>query len=163
MGRYASAVVIVSTLLSPPVATQAAFHFQNGQRVYVTAFHAEHAASGSSQVVRVPGVVESHLPAELQIRKDFAKFNRYTLVDKASDADIVFLVVVDDSAAEGLAVLPSTPLFTQYRNVLDFEALRAAAYGRWTVGPLKIHSLGRLSSRLVDAFHAAPRATTRVP
>lgn len=36
---------------------------------------------------------------------------------------------------------------------LNIEALREAAHARATVGPLKIHNLGRLSDTLVQAFH----------
>lgn len=131
-----------------------AFTFRSGQRVYVTAFHTlEHSVSRSSSVTLPPTLIDAHLPAELRIRKDFQERQVYQLVDKASAADFVFLVLIDDSAAEGLAVAPA--VFAEHKQDVgrNIEALREAAYARSTIGPLKLHNLGRLSDRLVKAFH----------
>ena len=73
------------------------------------------------------------------------------MVNRASDADFVFLVLIDDSAAEGLALAPRA--FADHQNPLDMSVLREAAYARAIVGPLKLHNLGRISDRLVKRFH----------
>ena len=128
------------------------FVFRQGQTVYVTAFHTiEHFTSRGLNVVPPANIVDSHLPAELRVRKDFEKRKVYTLVNKASGADFVFVVLIHDDAAEGLALAPD--VFREQQNKLNIEALREAAYARATVGPLKIHNLGRLSERLVRQFH----------
>ncbi len=72
-------------------------------------------------------------------------------MNKASGADFVFLVLIHDNAAEGLALAPD--VFKETQNKLHIEALREAAYARATVGPLKIHNLGRISEHLVRQFH----------
>lgn len=104
-----------------------------------------------------PGkIIDRHLPAELRIGQEFGKARRYALVNKVSDADFVFLVLIHDSAAEGLAVAPA--VFTRSQGNIEIDALREAAYARVTVGPLKVHTLGRLSDRLVAEFHDAAAA-----
>lgn len=152
--------LLLATVLTP--ATLAAqrpdrpadtpFAFQAGQVVYVTAFHTiEHYVSRGLQTRPPSNIVDNHLPAELRVRKEFTKRNVYKLAGRARDADFVFLVLIHDNAAEGLALPPA--VFVQYQNSLNIEALREAAYARATVGPLKIHNLGRLSDKLVQAFH----------
>lgn len=128
------------------------FVFRQGQTVYVTAFHTvEHSTARRTDTIPSTNVVDNHLPAEFRIRKDFEKRQVYKLVNKASAADFVFLVLIDDSAAEGLTVSPA--VFEKYQNPLDIPALREAAYTRSIIGPLKIHNLGRISDRLVKQFH----------
>lgn len=132
----------------PPV--REPFVFRQGQSVYVTAFHAIEHAARRSNPIGVNGGIDNHLPAEFQARKDFAKRGVYRLVNKASEADFVFLVLLDDGAAEGLALAPRVFADSQ---PLNMGALREAAYGRSTIGPLKILNLGRLSDHLVRRFH----------
>lgn len=139
-----------------------AFSFRDGQNVYITAFHkAEHVSKGRTREVQPSAVIDGHLPAELRVRKDFERRNIYRLVDKADRSDFVMLVLIDDSAAEALALPPS--VFAQYRNNPDMEALRAASYARWTAGPLLLHSLARLSDRLVTSIHSVGRAVSATP
>lgn len=168
--RLMSVVAIAAIVSSPSPSAQrreeaagSRFAFQPGQRVYVTAFRtiepssARHAAALPSDVV-----MDNHLPAELRMRQEFDKRRVYTLVDKASAADFVFVVVIDGGAAEGLTVAPD--LFARYRTPLNVEALREAAFTRSTIGPLTIHTLGRLSDRLVGQFHQEDgRARTTTP
>lgn len=129
------------------------FTFRQGQTVYVAAYRViEHFPSRGFGPIASTNIVDSnHLPAEQLVRREFEKRQVYTLANKASQADFVFLVLIHDSAAEGLALAPE--VYSQYRNKLDVEALREAAYARSTIGPLKIHTLGRISDRLVQQFH----------
>jgi hypothetical protein len=103
--------------------------------------------------------VDIHLPAELRVRQAFEQWQVYRVVNKPGDADFVFLVLLHDSAAEGLALAPD--VFSQHRTTLDVEALRAAAFARSTVGPLKIHTLARIADRLVQTFHEERPALPR--
>ena len=135
----------------PPKSTNA-FAFRHGQSVYVTAFHTiDHSAARRNAGVGPSPLIDNHLPAEFRIRRDFEERGVYKLVNKASEADFVFLVLIDDSAAEGLALAPRA--FADHQNPLDMSVLREAAYARSIIGPLKLHNLGRISDRLVKRFH----------
>lgn len=128
------------------------FTFRQGQAVYIVAYHTtEHFTAYGRYPVPPTNVVDAHLPAEQRVRKEFEKRRDYKVVEKASEADFVFLVVIHDSAAEGLALPPEK--YAQYPSKLGIEALREAAYARSAVGPFKIHTLGKISDRLVEAFH----------
>lgn len=128
------------------------FAFRQGQTVYIAAYHTiEHFTAHALNTIPPTNIVDSHLPAELSIRKEFDKRHVYKLMNQLRGADFVFLVVIHDNAAEGMALAPE--VFSRSRNRLDIEALREAAYARSMIGPLKIHNLGRLSDRLVQKFH----------
>lgn len=128
------------------------FTFRQGQAVYIVAYHTiEHFAAYGRYPIPPTNIVDTHLPAEQRVRKEFEKRRAYKLVEKASEADFVFLVVIHDSAAEGLALAPEK--YKQYPDKLGIEALREAAYARSAVGPFKIHTLGKISDRLVEEFH----------
>lgn len=155
MGMLLLASVLTSATLAAQSLDRPAgspFAFRAGQVVYVTAFHTiEHYVSHGLQTRPPTNIVDNHLPAELRVRKEFTKRNVYKLAGRARDADFVFLVLIHDNAAEGLALPPG--VFVQYQSSLNIEVLREAAYARATVGPLKLHNLGRLSDKLVQAFH----------
>ena len=120
--------------------------------MYVTAFHTiDHSAARRNSGVGPNPLIDNHLPAEFRIRQRFEERGVYKLVNKASEADFVFLVLIDESAAEGLALAPQA--FADHQNPLDMSALREAAHSRSIVGPLKLHNLGRVSDRLVTRFH----------
>jgi len=128
------------------------FTFQQGQAVYIVAYHTiEHFAAYGRYPIPPTNIVDTHLPAEQRVRKEFEKRRAYKVVEKASEADFVFLIVIHDSAAEGLALAPEK--YKQYPDKIGIEALREAAYARSAVGPFKIHTLGKISDRLVEAFH----------
>ena len=157
IGTLLLATVLMPATLAaqrPDGSADTPFAFRPGQAVYVTAFHTiEHYASRGFQTRPPSNVVDNHLPAELRVRKDFTKRNVYKLVGRAREADFVFLMIIHDNAAEGLALSPAVFVQHQNQNSLNIEALREAAHARATVGPLKIHNLGRLSDKLVEAFH----------
>lgn len=48
--------------------------------------------------------MDSHLPAELKVRKVFEKRKGYKLVNKASGADFDCVVLIHAAAAQGLAL-----------------------------------------------------------
>lgn len=156
MRRIALALVIASFASSGLIAENSTeeraqpFAFRPGQAVYITAYHTDF-RTGRGNPIPPGNIVDSHLPAELRVREEFEKWQVYKLVNKPSEADFIFLVLLHDSAAEGLVLAPA--VFSQLGSKLDIEALRAAAFARSTAGPLKIHTLGRISERLVQAFH----------
>ena len=97
--------------------------FRQGQAVYVTAFHTiEHSPSSRSNTIPSTNLVDNHLPAAFRIRKDFEKRQVYTLVKKAALPTSYFLVLIDDSAAEGLALAPR--VFAENQNPLNIGAQR---------------------------------------
>lgn len=153
-------LVFVAALASPSLRAQdssrepaaQSFTFQNGQAVYIIAYHTiEHFTVQGHIPAPSANLVDLHLPAEQRVKKEFEQRRAYRVVGKAGEADFVFLVVIHHSAAEGLALSPEK--YQQYRGKFDLEALREAAYARSAVGPFKIHTLGRLSDRLVEEFH----------
>lgn len=159
LGIAVSATSVLAAHADAQLPAADAFVFRQRQSVYVTAFHTiEHSAARPSTGIASGALIDNHLPAEFRIRKDFEKRQIYRLVDKAGDADFVFVVLIDDSAAEGLAVAPR--VFADYQNPLNMAALREAAYARSIIGPLKIHNLGRLSEHLVRRFHEMEGRTT---
>jgi hypothetical protein len=128
------------------------FTFRQGQAVYIVAYHTiEHFTAYGRYPVPPTNVVDAHLPAEQRVRKEFEQRRVYKVVEKASEADFIFLVVIHDSAAEGLALPPEK--YAQYPSKIGIEAMREAAYARSAVGPFKIHTLGKISDRLVEEFH----------
>ncbi len=136
------------------------FTFRRGQVVYIVAYHTiEHFRAYGRYPVPPTNIVDMHLPAEQRIRKEFEKRRVYKVAEKANDADFVFLVVIHDSAAEGLALAPGK--YHQYPSELGIEALREAAYARSAVGPFKIHTLGKISDRLVEEFHKKTIAVSK--
>ncbi len=70
------------------------------------------------------------------------------MAEKLSDADFIFLVNLDESSIEGLAI-PVEAYRQHFKEKLDLDALRDAAYGRYLIGPLKLATISRLSDRLV--------------
>ncbi len=129
------------------------FSFRRGQAVYLAAFrqviHREHAATDHTV-----NIVQE-LDVERRIRKEFEALQIFKVVDKPSEAEFVFLVYVDGSTAEGLALAPEK--YAQYKGKFDLDALREAAWARALVGPYKIPTLGKISNQLAKKFHETVR------
>lgn len=135
------------------------FTFQNGQTVYILAYHTiEYFTVRSRIPAPSANLVDPHLPAEQWVKKEFEKRRAYKVVSKASEADFVFLVVIHHNAAEGMALSPEK--YQQSQSKFDPEALPEAAYDRWAVGPFKIHNLGKLSDRLVKKLRRSAQKQT---
>lgn len=130
------------------------FSFRPGQPVYIAALRRN---VGRGHEITDLTVGFSHdLDIEKQVRKEIEAQKVFKVVDKPSEAEFVFLVHVDASRAEGLALLPET--YRQYKDrPIDLDALRKAAYGRYTVGPYLIPRLGKISNSLVRNFHEEVR------
>ena len=130
------------------------FTFRAGQSMYIVAY----------RHIQLPLIVESSdtnqtgkdyydnaLDVEKKVREDIEKWRFFRVADKPSEADFIFLVNLDGSAIEGLAV-PFDAYRQHYKEKFDLDALRDAAYGRYLAGPLKLPTIGRLSDRLVKQF-----------
>jgi hypothetical protein len=103
------------------------------------------------QVDRQREYINNNLDAERKVRKRIEEWQYFKVAEKLSDADFVFLVNLDDSSVEGLAI-PAEAYRQHFKEKFDLDALRDAAYGRYLIGPLKLPTLTRLSDRLVKQF-----------
>ena len=95
--------------------------------------------------------LNSDLDAERKIRKRIEEWQFFKVAEKPSDADFIFLVNLDESSIEGLAI-PLDAYRRHFKEQFDLDALRDAAFGRYLIGPLKLPTLSRLSDRLVQQF-----------
>ena len=127
--------------------------FHAGQSMYIVAFRLiqypiilDETDSG-----RQREYINNDLDAERKIRKRIEEWQFFKVAEKPSDADFVFLVNLDMSSMEGLAI-PLDAYRRHFKEKFDLDALRDAAYGRYLIGPLKLPTLSRLSDRLVKQF-----------
>lgn len=163
---YGRLMLAAAMSLSIPAAATAQdvtspFVFTEGQSVYVAGFQKiEH--TKDRPVSPVAGLnIDSHLPAEQRVRKEFSKRQFYRVVDKVDQADFVFLVYIDSSAAEGLALAPD--IYQKHRGEFDLDTLQNGAYARYVIGPYRILTLGRMSENLVKTFHEGTVAPGNAP
>lgn len=161
--RIVFAALLSATLLvtlnfgqnqSPNEQTGSSFAFRPGQSMYIVAFRRIHpvtALDSGEVTVNRQEYSDYDLDAERKVRKRIEDWTFFRVVDKPSQADFVFLVNLDESSVEGLA-LPFDAYQRYFKDKFDLDSLRDAAYGRYLVGPLKLASISRLSDRLVEQF-----------
>lgn len=133
---------------------QSPFNFRPGQTVYIVAFTRSLITVGADSDGnggRLSEYFDYQLDAEKKVREKFEEWRFFRVADRPSDADFVFLVNMDGSAMEGLA-LPLDAYNRHFKEKFDLDALRDASYGRYISGPLKLPTLSRLSDRLVKQF-----------
>jgi hypothetical protein len=104
-----------------------------------------------SPVRRQPEYINNDLDAERKVRKRIEEWKYFKIAEKPSDADFVFLVNLDESSIEGLAI-PFEAYRRHFKEKFDLDALRDDAFGRYLIGPLKLPTLSRLTDRLVKQF-----------
>ena len=134
--------------------TSSNFTFRAGQSMYIVAFRrAPLPLTTEAEDVSVNRreYFNSDLDAERKVRKRIEGWTFFKVADRPSDADFVFLVNLDESSIEALAISWDT-YREHFKDKFDMDALRDAAYGRYLVGPLKLATLSRLSDRLVKQF-----------
>ena len=130
--------------------TGQSFSFRPGQPVYIAALRRN--VGRGHEITDLTVGFGHDLDIEKRVRKEIEAQKVFKVVDKPSEAEFVFLVHVDASKAEGLALLPET--YSQYKDrPIDLDALRKAAYGDYTVGPYLTPRLGKISNSLVKKFH----------
>ena len=100
------------------------------------------------------------LDAERKVRKRIEEWQFFRVAEKPSQADFIFLVSLDESSIEGLAI-PFEAYRRHFKEKFDLDALREAAFGRYLIGPLKLPTLSRLSDRLVKQFREKLTKPTR--
>ena len=127
--------------------------FRAGQSMYIVAF----------RLIQFPLILEQpqtdgqreyinyDLDAERKVRKRIEEWQFFKVAEKPSQADFIFLVNLDESSIEGLAI-PYEAYRQHFKEKFDLDALREASSGRYLVGPLKLPTLSRLSDRLVKQF-----------
>ncbi|MBC7929046.1 MAG: hypothetical protein H7Z38_00580 [Rubrivivax sp.] len=158
--RLAPFFVLVFVLLAPVKAeaqTDASrFAFRAGQSMYIVAYRyvlpslvLDSVEVSQTQQDRFVNALD----VEKKVRDEIEKWRYFRVADKPSDADFIFLVNLDGSAMEGIAV-PSDAYRQHFKEKYDLDALRDAAHGRYIAGPLKLPTLSRLSERLVKHFRA---------
>jgi hypothetical protein len=145
--------IILSAGLGNAQSNPARFAFRPGQSMYIVAFRRIHYPVILDEVntVRQPEYINSDLDAERKVRKRIEEWNYFKVAEKLSQADFIFLVNLDESSIEGLAI-PYDAYNQHFKERFDLDALREAAYGRYLIGPLKLPTLTRLADRLVKQF-----------
>lgn len=132
------------------------FTFRAGQSMYIVAFRRERQAVIIDPVkgaMTPPEYPDLELDAEKRVRERIEEWRFFRVAEKPSEADFVFLVSLDDSSIEGLAI--SVEAYRRhFKDKFDLDALREAAFGRYLAGPLKLSTLSRLSERLIKQFRA---------
>lgn len=129
------------------------FSFRSGQSMYIVAFRQAPVIGAVNPVdASVTTIqreyVDYDLDAERKVRKRIEEWQFFKVAEKPSEADFVFLVNLDESSMEALA-LPFDAYRQHFKEKFDLDALRDAAYARYLIGPLKLPTISRLSDRLV--------------
>lgn len=132
----------------PPVST-----FRSGQSMYIVAFRHVHfpIILEEPETGRPREYVNNDLDVERKVRKRIEEWQFFKVAEKPSDADFVFLVNLDESSIEGLAI-PYDAYRQYFKDKFDLDELRNASFGRFLIGPLKIPTVSRLTDRLVKQF-----------
>ena len=127
--------------------------FRAGQSMYIVAFRLYHypVVLDEAESCRQREQTNNDLDAERKVRKRIEEWNFFKVAEKPSQADFIFLVNIDESSIEGLAI-PFEAYRQHFKEKFDLDALREAAFGRYLIGPLKLPTLSRLSDRLVKQF-----------
>ena len=163
----APALVFVIIILAAGVNAQSTrpsptpLTFRQGQSTYIVAFRAGYPyVWDETRDDRLRELINYDLDAERKIRKRIEEWNYFKVAEKVSDADFVFLVHLDESSMEGLAI-PVEAYRQHLKEKYDLDSLREAAFGRYLIGPLKLPTITRLSDRLVKQFRE--KLTGRAP
>jgi hypothetical protein len=147
----AAVIIILAAAPSYGQSDPQPFTFRPGQSMYIVAFRRIEFPLVFEEVDpgRQRDYTNSDLDAERKVRKRIEEWQFFKVAEKPSEADFVFLVNLDESSIEGLAI-PYVAYRRNFKERFDLDALRDAAYGRYLIGPLKIPTLGRLTDRLVQ-------------
>ena len=146
-------VIIILTAGTSNGQSNSPLTFHAGQSVYIVAFRTIEfpIILDETPVDRQRQYINNDLDAERKVRKRIEEWQFFKVAEKISDADFVFLVHLDESSMEGLAI-PVDAYRQYFKDKFDLDALRDAAFGRYLIGPLKLPTITRLSDRLVKQF-----------
>ena len=146
-------IIILAAASGNGQANQSPTNFRAGQSMYIVAFRLIQfpLILEDAQVDRQREYINYDLDAERKVRKRIEEWQFFKVAEKLSQADFIFLVNLDESSMEGLAI-PYEAYRQHFKEKFDLDALREAAFGRYLIGPLKLPTLSRLSDRLVKQF-----------
>lgn len=156
-------IIILATQHSNGQSNNQASTFRAGQTMYIVAFRQLQLPLIVDQAEPGPGQREYlnyDLDAERKVRKRIEEWQYFRVAEKPSQADFIFLVNLDESSIEGLAI-PFEAYRQHFKERFDLDALREAAFGRYLIGPLKLPTITRLSDRLVKQFREKITKPTR--
>ena len=147
-------VIILATQHTKSQSNNPPSSFRTGQSMYIVAFRQYQYPLIVDQTDSGPGqreYINLDLDAERKVRKRIEEWRYFSVAEKPSQADFIFLVHLDEGSIEGLAI-PFEAYREHFKEKFDLDALREAAFGRYLIGPLKLPTLSRLSDRLVKQF-----------
>ena len=146
-------IIVLATGPGNGQSNPAQLSFHAGQTMYIVAFRTIEfpIILDETPVDRQRQYINNDLDAERKVRKRIEEWQFFKVAEKISDADFVFLVHLDESSMEGLAI-PVDAYRQYFKDKFDLDALRDAAFGRYLIGPLKLPTITRLSDRLVKQF-----------
>lgn len=172
--RWQFAILVLGALILALPAVQQAqgqttspsnYTFRAGQKMYIVAYRrtvpyvtVENNSEPVSQPASRSEYSDLDLDAERKIRKRIEDWTTFKVAEKASEADFIFLVNLDMGSIEGLAI-PVEAYREHFKERYDLDALREAAYGRYSIGPLKLATISRLTDRLVKQFNEKVKGT----
>lgn len=131
--------------------------------MYIVAFRLYHYypyVVDETQNDREREYINSDLDAERKVRKRIEEWNYFKVAEKLNQADFIFLVSLDESSMEGLAI-PIEAYRQHFKEKFDLDTLRDPAFGRYLIGPLKLPTVTRLSDRLVKQFREKVSKTSQ--
>ena len=147
-------IIVLAAGLSNGQSNPPALTFRAGQSMYIVAFR----LTTQYPVIldemgrdRLRDYINYDLDAERKVRKRIEEWHFFKVAEKLSQADFIFLVSLDESSIEGLAI-PLDAYRQHFKEKFDLDALREAAFGRYLIGPLKLPTLSLLSDRLFKQF-----------
>ena len=149
----AASCMLAASSIAKGQTASSSFSFHPGQAIYIVAFRRTIPSIAVDETVAAAGreYTNFDLDAERKVRKRIEEWHYFRVSDKLSEADFVFLVNLDESSIEGLAI-PLDAYRQHFKEDFDMDALRDAAHGRYLIGPLKLLTISRLSDRLVEQF-----------
>lgn len=146
-------IIIMAADVSNGQSNPAPSTFRAGQSMYIVAFRLIQypVVLDGTEPGQQRDYINNDLDAERKVRKRIEEWQFFKVAEKPSQADFVFLINLDESSIEGLAI-PVEAYRQHFKEKFDLDALREAALGRYVIGPLKLPTLSRLSDRLVKQF-----------
>ena len=104
--------------------------FRSGQSLYIVAFRQFQLFSPdpSQCCAAQPEYINNALDVERKVRKQIEEWQYFRVAEKPSEADFIFLVNLDESSIEGLAI-PFEAYRLHFKERFDLDALREAAFG----------------------------------
>jgi hypothetical protein len=153
LGRaLAFLVIILAAVPTDAQSNPQPLTFRQGQSMYIVAYRSYTPYYvDETPTDRVRERIDYDLDAERKVRKRIEEWPYFKIAEKLADADFVFLVHLDESSMEGLAI-PIEAYRQHFKENYDLDTLRDAAFGRYLIGPLKLPTVTRLSDRLVKQF-----------